>query len=108
MRQTEVQLDGQIGLLLTSSFGRFGGRLSEELPVGVTSESMLGEGRGDVVLRRGAEDLEIGSRWLCQLVALVASKGEKTREHTGKTSGIPPRIGLEPSKWAFSLTKSCS
>lgn len=40
VRQTEVQLHGEIGLV-TILCGRVGGRLAEELPVGVTRKSML-------------------------------------------------------------------
>ena len=51
MVETEIQLDGEI----TTS--RVRGRLAQELPCGVARETMLGQGRGSVVLRGRTEDL---------------------------------------------------
>jgi hypothetical protein len=55
---------------------------------------MLWETGGIVVLGRGTEDLEIEAGRLA-----VAQEAENGRiSHTGNTSGMPPRIGLEPSR----------
>lgn len=57
MGEAEIELDGIVAVLLVFS-QRFGRRLTEELPVRVPREAMLGERGGRVVLGRRAEDLD--------------------------------------------------
>lgn len=69
--------------------------------------------KGDKLARRMGREL-ILPYLLVLGTSLQEKKGrwslfsQSAHSHTGNTRGMPPRIGLEPSRCAFSLRKSCS
>lgn len=103
-RQAKVELDRIMRLALVAA-QRLGRRFAQELPVRAACEAVLRQSGRGVVLWRGTEDLDVDnqSRSMKNLYSDCRKK-----QHTGNTTGMPPRMAFEPSRWALELTNSCS